>query len=147
MQVLHALYILNVNKCFWIESEFNQVSGSGSGSRRANITHKNRKKLRNFMFWSAGCSLLRAESLSCSLDVLYGGQGISKVQFLQKHMAFFSAVNFFKFLVIKPLVPDWMRIVIQPTILDPDPDPDAESMNPNPKHWCKCHYCLNFLNS
>ncbi len=30
-------------------------------------------KLRNFMFWSAGCSLLRAESFSCSLDVLYGG--------------------------------------------------------------------------
>ncbi len=24
---------------------------SGSGSKRAKMTHKNRKKLRNFMFW------------------------------------------------------------------------------------------------
>ncbi len=32
------------------------------------------------MFWSAGCSLLRA-GLSCSLGVLYGGLGISKLQF------------------------------------------------------------------
>jgi hypothetical protein len=41
-------------------------------------SHKNRKKLRNFMFWSAGCSLFRAEGFSCTLDVLYGGLGISK---------------------------------------------------------------------
>jgi hypothetical protein len=27
-------------------------------------------------------SLLRTEGFSCSLDVLYGGQGISKLQFL-----------------------------------------------------------------
>ncbi len=45
--------------------------GSGSGSRRAKMTHKNRKKYRIFMFWSAGCSLLRAEGFSCSLGVLY----------------------------------------------------------------------------
>jgi hypothetical protein len=32
------------------------------------------KKLRNFMF-SAGCSLLKAEGFSYSLDVLYGGLG------------------------------------------------------------------------
>jgi hypothetical protein len=35
------------------------------------MTHKNRKKYRIFMFCSAGCSLLRAEGLSCSLGVLY----------------------------------------------------------------------------
>jgi hypothetical protein len=35
------------------------------------------KKGRNFKFWSAGCHLLRAEGFSCSLDVLYGGLGIS----------------------------------------------------------------------
>ncbi len=46
---------------------------SGSGSRRAKMTQKNR---------SAGCSLLRAVGFSWSLDVLYGGLGISKVQFL-----------------------------------------------------------------
>ena len=33
---------------------------------------KNRKKDRIFIFWSAGCSLLRAEGFSCSLGVLYG---------------------------------------------------------------------------
>jgi hypothetical protein len=35
---------------------------------------KNRKKFINFSFEVlAGCSLLRAEGFSCSLDVLYGG--------------------------------------------------------------------------
>jgi hypothetical protein len=57
--------------------------GFGSGSRRAKMTHKNRKKYRIFLFRSAGCSLLRAEGgFSCSLGVLYGGLGISKLQFL-----------------------------------------------------------------
>jgi hypothetical protein len=37
-----------------------------------------RKKVRNFMFKSAGYSLLRVEGYSCGLDVLYGGLGISK---------------------------------------------------------------------
>jgi hypothetical protein len=31
------------------------------------MTHKNRKKYKIFMFLSAGCSLLRAEGVSCSL--------------------------------------------------------------------------------
>jgi hypothetical protein len=48
------------------------------------MNHKNRKKWRNFMFWSDKCSLLRTEGFSCSLDVLYGGPGISKLQFLIK---------------------------------------------------------------
>ncbi len=56
-------------------------AGSGSGSRRAKMNHS-RKKWRNFMSWIAGYSLLRAECFSCSLDVLYGGLGISKSQFL-----------------------------------------------------------------
>ncbi len=34
-------------------------------------------------FWNARCSLLRDE-VSCSVDVLYGGLGISKLQFLSK---------------------------------------------------------------
>ncbi len=42
-----------------------------SGSRTAKITHKNRKMLINLIFWSAVCSLLRAEGFSCSLDVLF----------------------------------------------------------------------------
>ncbi len=32
----------------------------------------------NFIFWSAGCSLLRAEGFFCSLDGLYGGLGIGE---------------------------------------------------------------------
>ncbi len=40
------------------------------------MTHKNRKKLINLIFWSAGCSLLRDEGFPCGLDLLYGGLGI-----------------------------------------------------------------------
>jgi hypothetical protein len=43
-------------------------------------THKNReKKLRNFIFGSAGWSLFRAESFLFRLDVLYGSLGIGKL--------------------------------------------------------------------
>ncbi len=89
------------------ENIFTQGFGSGSGSAwiRINLScwiririqiadpdpdpggkndSKNRKKDRIFIFWSAGCSLLRAEGFSCSLGVLYGGLGISKLQFLIK---------------------------------------------------------------
>jgi hypothetical protein len=45
------------------------------------MTHKIKKI---FKFGSAGCFLLRAEDFSCSLDVLYGGIGISKLQWLTK---------------------------------------------------------------
>ncbi len=71
---------------------------AGSGSRRAKMTHKNRIKSRIFMFLSTGCSHLRAESFSCSLGVLYGGLGISKLQFLIKKIEIkFPALNFFQF--------------------------------------------------
>jgi hypothetical protein len=63
---------------------------------------------------------LRAEGFFCNLDVLYGGLGICKLQFLKKKI--FSAVIFFQFLVIKVLDPDWIRIGIPPKMLDPDPD-------------------------
>ncbi len=39
-------------------------------------------RIQEGQFWSARCSLLRDEDFSCSLDVLYGGQGISKMLFL-----------------------------------------------------------------
>jgi len=62
------------------------------------MTHKNRKKSRIFMFLSTGCSLLRAEGFSCSLGVLYGGLGISKLQFLIKKIKIkFLVVNFLNF--------------------------------------------------
>ncbi len=87
----------------------------GSGFRGAKMTHKSRKKLRNIMFWSARCSLWRAEGFFCNLDVLYGGLGIGKLQFLIKKNLFFSFVNFFKLLVIKTPVSglDRIRIYIQ----------------------------------
>ncbi len=56
------------------------------------------KKSRIFMFLSTGCSLLRAEGFSCSLGVLYGGLGKSKLQFLIKKIEIkFPAMNFFQF--------------------------------------------------
>jgi hypothetical protein len=61
---------------------------------------------------------------------------IIKLQFLIKKISnfnFFSAVNFFQFLVIKTLEPD--RIGIQPKMLYPDSD----SMNPDPKHCFKLY--------
>ncbi len=79
----------------WIR---NPNSDPGGQTWRSKI-----EKLRNFTFWSAG-SLLRAEGFFCSLDVLYGGLGIGKFSFF-----------------IKTLDPDWIRIGIQPKMLDPDP--------------------------
>jgi hypothetical protein len=64
------------------------------------------------MFWSVGWPLLRAEGFFCNLDVLYGGLGIGKLQFLiKKKFNFFFNRNFFlQFLVIRALDPDWIRI-------------------------------------
>ncbi len=62
------------------------------------MIHKNRKKSRIFMFLSTGCSLLSTEGFSCSLGVLYGGLGISKLQFLINKIEIkFLAINFFQF--------------------------------------------------
>ncbi len=94
-----------------IGSGFNRVSGSGFGIRirRAKMTHKSRNFSLKFMFWSVGWPLLRAEDFFCNLDVLYGGLGIGKLQFLIKikNKKNFSAVIFLKFLVINALDPDW----------------------------------------
>jgi hypothetical protein len=69
------------------------------------MTHKNRKKSRIFMFLSTGCSLLRAEGFSCSLGVLYGGLGISKLKFLIIEIKF-PAINFFPILGHQTLDPE-----------------------------------------
>ncbi len=66
------------------------------------------------MFWRVGWPLLRAEGFFCNLDILYGGLGIGKLQFLiKKNLTLFSAVIFFKVLVIKALDPDRIRIRIR----------------------------------
>jgi hypothetical protein len=51
---------------------------------------------------------LRAEGFFCNLNILYGGLGIGKLQFLiKKKIKFFFSCNFFSpFLVIKALDPD-----------------------------------------
>ncbi len=83
------------------------------------MTHKSRKNLRKFR--SAGCSLLRAEGFFCNLEP----RDREIVVFDIKKINFFSAVNIFQFLVIKipgtVLDPYWIRIGIQPKMLDPDP--------------------------
>ncbi len=56
---------------YYSVSDPNPYLEYGSGSRRAKVTHKSRNKLRNVMFWSAWCSLLRAEGFFCNFDVLY----------------------------------------------------------------------------
>jgi hypothetical protein len=65
-----------------IGSGFNQVSGSGFHFRiriqEGKNDHKIEKKLENFMFCNAGCSLLRAEGFSCRMDLLFGGLEIRK---------------------------------------------------------------------
>jgi hypothetical protein len=61
--------------------------------RRAKMTHKNIKMLINFIVCSAECSLLRAEGFSCSLDVLFGGLGISKLKiFIEKRYKNFRCI-------------------------------------------------------
>jgi hypothetical protein len=77
---------------------------------------------------------LRAESFFYNLDILYGGLGIGKLQFLIKKKKTFTAVIFFQFLVIKALDPNWIRIRIgvHPKMLDPDPDPDEMNTDPQP---------------
>jgi hypothetical protein len=88
------------------------------------MTHKNRKKLSNFFFFNAGCSLSRGEVFSYRLDVLYIGLGISKLQFfIKKDIKKFQLFFLLQFLVMKTL--------------DPDQDPDSLEMldpNPDPQH-------------
>ena len=74
------------------------------------------------MFLSVGWPLLRAEDFFYNLDILYGGLGIGKLQFLiKKKFNFFFSCFFFQFLVIKALDPDWIRIRI----------------GLQPKHWIR----------
>ena len=55
------------------------------------------------MFLSTGCSLLRAEGFSYSLGLLYGGLGMSKLQFLIKKI---SSYKLFSILGHQTLDPD-----------------------------------------
>jgi hypothetical protein len=52
---------------------------SGSGSRRAKMSHKNGKNLEISCFELLDFLFLSAEGFFCSLDFLYGGLGIVKL--------------------------------------------------------------------
>jgi hypothetical protein len=58
-------------------SGFNQVSGSGSGSRRAKWPTKV-EKIKKFQVLKCWMLSFRAEDFFCNLDVIYGGLRIGK---------------------------------------------------------------------
>ncbi len=75
--------------------DLNPDSEYGSGSRRAKMTNKKKKREISCFAFS-----LRAEGFSCTSDVLYSGQGIStvpKLQFDQKISKLFVTKFFSKF--------------------------------------------------
>ncbi len=86
--------LLRIRNRIRIGSGFNQVIGSGSGTGiQIWIQHGENeppKKLWDFKFWSAGCSLLWAGDFSCSLDVLYGGLGMSNFDLKNIKFCLFS---------------------------------------------------------
>jgi hypothetical protein len=73
------------------------------------MAQKNNKTVNNFIFEVLDVLFFRAEGISFSLDVLYGGRGISKLQFLNKKRE--ERSTFSPFLFIKP----WIRIRIHST--------------------------------
>jgi hypothetical protein len=76
----------------------------GIRNPRTKITYQTKiEKVNKYYFLKCLMSLLRAEGFSCSLDVLYGGLGISELQF---QLYFFLL----KFLFVKILDLDWIRI-------------------------------------
>ncbi len=68
---------------------------SESGSRRAKVTHKSRKKLVKVHVLK--CWMASYEGFFYNLDILYGGLGIGKLQFFEQKKKKFSC-NFFSIL-------------------------------------------------
>ncbi len=93
------------------------------------MTHKSRKKIVKVHVLKCWMASLRAEGFFYNLDILYGGLGIGKLQFLiyKKKKKKILLSFFFNFWSLKP----WIRIRIglQPQTLDPDP----EKMNTDPQ--------------
>ncbi len=90
-----------VNLWFW-------STGSRSGSRRAKTTHRNRKKEKE-KFHVLKCWMFSVEGwrrLLCSLNVITGGTGLSKFQFLVNK---FCAFRSLPYLPHKPKYHDWGR--------------------------------------
>ncbi len=79
---------------------------------------------------------MRAEGFSCSLDVLYGGLGISKKRHIKSFQQYFF---YFYFLVIKTLDPDPFPNPDSLEMLDPDPDSSTTRL----QSWLV--YCVRYL--
>ncbi len=58
---------IRIQWCPWIRIRIRNSDPDQGGQKWPT---KKEKKLINFIFWSTGCSLLRAEGFSCSLDVI-----------------------------------------------------------------------------
>ncbi len=64
VNIIYSTYSYNVSG---LRTRIRFQSVSEFGSMWAKMTHKSRKGLKNFMFWSVGCSLLRAEGFFCKM--------------------------------------------------------------------------------
>ncbi len=89
----------------------------------------------------AGCSVLRAEGFSISVDVLYWGLGISKLQFLHQNKIIKKFVQLYFFLFNFWSSKPWIRVeygsvsgsglssiagsatLVRGSVADPNPDP------------------------
>jgi hypothetical protein len=91
-------------------------SESGSGSRRAKMTHKSRRKIAEVHVLKCWMTSLRAEGFLYNLDIIYGGLGIGKLQFLIIKKKIFSCNFFSNFWSYKAL----------------DPDPEKRNTDPQP---------------
>jgi hypothetical protein len=122
---------IRIQSGLWIRIRIRNPDPDPGGQKWPTKVEKN---LLKFMFWSVGRPLLRAEGFFYNLDILYGGLGIEKLQFLfKKKTKKFSAVIFFQFLVIKALDPYWIRIRIRIGLQHHTLDPDPEKMNTDPQ--------------
>jgi hypothetical protein len=99
-------YWIRIQSGQWIRNRIRNPDPEPGGQK---MTHKSRKS-KKFHVWKCWKFSFGAEGFFCNLDVLYGGLGI----------LFPALIFFLQFLVIKTLDPDWIRIGIQPKMLDPD---------------------------
>ncbi len=79
------------------------------------------KKLKNFTFRKARCSLRRAQNFSCSFEPLYWGLNINLFHLLKQNSHLFNQTLSSKTWI-------WIRIQIHPKGLYPDPD--SSNMDP-----------------
>jgi hypothetical protein len=82
--------------------------------------------------WSAGCPIFKDEGFSCSMDVVWGGLVIRKLQVLIKETIQNCQLYFF------PNFWSWKL-----KTLDPDPD-SLQMLDPDPQH-CFANYLYKYV--